>query len=305
MIDRNKQTKPSPKKLQISSSLLTVLFAGIFLIVFIPLFLIYRDQTANQDTINQQLAILQKATGGQQSPDVQQANLETLLIQTRRGIDSKNSAFPDLDQSPEIIDQFLELAKTNGMEITKTMVSYSTQIIKVGTTNTDFPSITFDVDLSGQIPKFQNFLLDLDQRFPTATIQKVAFKPAAKEGDRDTANIVISILGKELVSANQKMPLITTKTIQTFTDKQDKTTDSFKISRPQWRVDWKAAPTDPKWAAFSFFVYKKDNTGRYLETVSATTNSFNGTKDILKGNGEFYIKVLTANISGWEIKILE
>jgi hypothetical protein len=161
------------------------------------------------------------------------------------------------------------------------------------------------MDLSGQIPKFQNFLLSLGSQFPTSVFSKIAFRVAEKEGDADTANLIISILGREPAGADQKLTQPATKTVQIIADKQDKKTDLFKINAGKWFIDWKATPADKDWASFSFFVYQKNDPYKFIATDSATPGKLNGTTYINKGNGDFYLKVFTANLSGWEIKILE
>jgi hypothetical protein len=44
------------------------------------------------------------------------------------------------------------------------------------------------------VPKFQNFLLALDNKLPTSQIMKVTFTMVGEEGEEDTASITIDIL---------------------------------------------------------------------------------------------------------------
>jgi len=304
-MEQDKHNKVVKPKIKIRPSLLTILFAGIFLIFFIPLFLTYNSQMANQTTIKQQNENLQKILIGQQSDDEQRNTLETQLSKAQQSIEDKDVIFPAHTQSPEIVDQLLTMAKSNGIEITKMMISNASAVVKVGLADIDFPTVVFDMDLSGQIPMFQNFLLNLDNELPTAVISKIAFRAAAKEGDLDTANVIISILSKESTYAEHKVSQSTTKTVQVITDRQDKKTDPFKINSSRWYIDWKATPVDTEWAAFSFFVYPKNNPYKFTAAESLKGNKLSGTTYINKGNGDFFIQILTANISQWELKIIE
>ena len=83
------------------------------------------------------------------------------------------------------------------------------------------------------------------------------------------------------------------------------TTDLFKIESSKWRIDWKATASSAKWSGFDLIVYRKDETGRYVEIISQSGDNPEGTSYIYEGEGDFYIKIVTANISDWEIKIFE
>ena len=291
---------------RISPVIRLILFTGIFLIIGIPLYLIYSQQQARQLELNQQLSILQKAMGGTESPDILRKNAELELVKTRKELETVRGIFPNSDRSPEIIDNLVKLAKANGAEITKTQVVTSEGSIKVGADTMVFPVTTLDINLRGQVPKFQNFLLALINSYPTSQLKKVYFSVSGKEDQEDTANVVLTVFSSDIhESIVSQISVAGKKPLATFTDKKDKVTDIFKTKSPQMRFDWKVTATDPKWASLCFAVYRKGETGRYVALISRPAEKSEGTEYIYSGEGDFYIKVMTANVSNWEIKIYE
>ena len=285
---------------------LLILLVGIFLVIAIPLYLIFSQQQIKQAELNQQYSILQKAIGKQESPEVLKKGIESEIISAQKELAAAKTVFPNPDQSPEIIDNIMTLAKANGIEITKTLVSASRSAITVGNDVIEYPVLNFDVTLKGQVPKFQNFLLALNNKFPTSELKKVYFRISGKEDEEDTANIVISVYSTLPPQADVgEIPILGKKPVAVFTDKKDKTTDVVKIKNSIWRIDWKMTSSDTKWAGFSLIVYRKGETGRYVAMLSRPLTIPEGTEYVNEGEGDFYIRVMTANVSNWEIKIYE
>jgi hypothetical protein len=299
----------SPKSIslpKISPVTRLILFTGIFLIIGIPLYLVYSQQQVRKLELNQQLGILQKAMESTESPEVLKKDAEFGLLQARKELETARGVFPNSDQSPEIIDNLIKLAKANGAEITKTLVVTSEPSVKVGSDTMVFPATTLDINLRGQVPKFQNFLLALINFFPTSQIKKVYFNISEKEGQEDTGNVVLTVFSSDIRELTVSQISVTgKKPLATFTDKKDKVTDIFKTKSSQMRFDWKITATEPKWASFYFAVYRKGETGRYIAMISRPSGKSEGTEYINSGDGDFYIKVATANVSDWEIKIYE
>ncbi len=283
-----------------------ILFIGIFLIIAIPLFLIFSQQQASQAEINHQYSILQKALGKQEAPETLKKGLDEEIEKAQNGLDTVKATFPITDRSPEIIDGLLALAKSNGIEITKTLVTTSKSSIEVGSDTMVYPVLTFNISLKGQVPKFQNFLLELNTKYPTSELKKVYFSIPEVEEAEDTAEVVLNVYSSEVPeSMDANISVVGKKPVVTFTDKKDKTTDLFKIENSKWRIDWKATASNDKWSGFDLIIYRKGETGRYVEIISQTGGNPEGTNYIYEGEGDFYIKVITANISDWEIKISE
>src|SRR4030042_1735540 len=162
-----------------------ILLIGGFLIIFIPLWLINQQQPAKQAGLYATLANLQKIVAVSETP---KAKFEAELAQVTAETEATKAAFPSSSQAPEIIDRLLELAELNYIYVTQTKVSMGTAIKSVG------PVLAVELGLQGQVPKFQNFLLALDTKLPTAIITQVSFTVASGAEAEDTGKVTLEIL---------------------------------------------------------------------------------------------------------------
>jgi len=167
-----------------------MLLVGIFLIVFIPLWVINQQQPARQVELRQELSNLEIIL---QTPTTKKETLEAEIKQVEARTEAAKAVFPSPDQSPEIINNLLELAESNGISVTETKVSTSTETITVSGNKIEYPAMTFNIKLQGQVPMFQNFILALDDNFPICEVNDVKFVIAAEEGEEDTASLKIDV----------------------------------------------------------------------------------------------------------------
>jgi hypothetical protein len=162
-----------------------VLIIGIFLVIFIPLFVISRQQPQRQAQLNSSLANLQKIVTIQQTP---KTKFEADLAQATAATEAAKAAFPSPQGSPQILDTLLALAEVNNIYVTGTKVATTTPAGGLG------PVLTITLNLKGQIPLFQNFLLGLDTKLPTSRIKQFTFTVTGVEGEYDTATVVMDVL---------------------------------------------------------------------------------------------------------------
>ncbi len=162
-----------------------ILLIGTFLVIFIPLMVIYQQQPEIQADLEVTLANLQKILTVEQTP---KAKYEAELAQVTAEAEAAKAVFPSPSQTPEIVDALLELANLNDIYVTQTRVSTSQPKGSIG------PQLTVELGLKGQVPKFQNFLLALDTSLPTSQIRQLTFSIAGTGEVYDTAKVVIDIL---------------------------------------------------------------------------------------------------------------
>jgi len=167
-----------------------ILVGGIFLILFIPLWLIHQQQPAKQAELRATLSNLQKVLAVQENP---KEKFEAEIKQTEAELEAAKAVFPNPNQSPEIIEGLLKLAKLNDIAVTEIKESSSKKKIGQDKSATEWPVLTFDIKLTGQVPKFQNFLLALDGKFTTCQIREATITIAKKEGEEDTASLKIDV----------------------------------------------------------------------------------------------------------------
>jgi uncharacterized membrane protein len=162
-----------------------VLLIGVFLVIFIPLWLIDQQQPERQSQLETTLNNLQKILATGQTP---KAKYEAELAQAIADTEAAKAAFPLPNQAPEILDSLLALAQQNDVFVTQTSIKTSTAAGSIG------PVLTFTLGFKGQIPKFENFLLALDTRLPSSQIKQFTFTVAAQGAEYDTASITIDVL---------------------------------------------------------------------------------------------------------------
>jgi len=167
-----------------------MLLVGIFLILFIPLWVVHQQQPARQAELRHELSLLEKIL---QTPTTKKETLEAEIKQAEAKTEAAKAIFPSPDQSTETIDRLLELAEFNNISVTETKVSISKETITVDGNEIEYPVVTLNIKLQGQVPMFQNFILALDDNLPTCEVTEVDFTIAEEEGEEDTASLKIDV----------------------------------------------------------------------------------------------------------------
>jgi len=182
--EQEKQKTLSSRLHRFSRVVWIILLVGVFLIIAVPLLMIYQQQPVKQAELEHELSLLQKISG---ASTTQSNKLQLQLRTVEDQIETAKGSFPRLDQGLEIIRGLLELAEAKGITVTGTETVFPDK----GAAN--YPVLTYVIRASGQVPEFQNFLLDLDEKFPTCQIKEVLFSITNEEGKEDKAVLTIDI----------------------------------------------------------------------------------------------------------------
>jgi hypothetical protein len=81
--------------------------------------------------------------------------------------------------------------------------------------------------------------------------------------------------------------------IKRFTGSASTTTEPFNVPATMWRITWTYGTS--QYASFGFFVYQVGGTS-YEESASSATPSGSSVTYVYKGPGDFYLKILSANV---------
>lgn len=166
-----------------------MLLVGIFVILFVPMLVVYQQQSAKQAYLEHELFLLQTVLA---APATEKEALEAEIRRAEAELEAAKAVFPSQSQSSDIIDSLLELAELNDIYVTHSQVSTSEQPIGEEEGAAKWQAVTFVISLEGQAPKFQNFLLSLDDKFPTCKVRKVDIT-IAEEGEQDKASVTIDV----------------------------------------------------------------------------------------------------------------
>jgi hypothetical protein len=86
----------------------------------------------------------------------------------------------------------------------------------------------------------------------------------------------------------------------TFSGSADTTTKPFKIRGKEFKIAY--AVESPTYAGQSIAVYSRGETENYIDMI--TVGAGTGTK-LLKGRGEYYIKIQCPGVKSWKIDVTE
>ncbi len=194
--DKEKKKGVLERLPKLSRASQTILILAMLVAMFLPTYLIYYQQPKTRATLQASLASLQKVLATEETP---KAKLEAELIKVEDENKAAKASYPDASQVPELVNRLMALAKENGATVTGTKVAITTlpppkEKSKTAPTERIDTILNIDLNLKGQVPHFQNFLLALDKEFPTTRIKKVAFAIHSEEGKEDTCELSLLVL---------------------------------------------------------------------------------------------------------------
>jgi preprotein translocase subunit YajC len=193
--DKAEKTKKSPlsRLPTLGSASRIILIFGFFVIVFVALFIVGRQQVPKQAELRLNIANLERGLTVSTQTDAS-GNLGAQIKQVEAQIEAGQALFPAPDQTPEMMDRLLTMAKEYELDVTSTSMSTTKETLKVGGKKIPYDAYTFNLQMEGLAPNFQNFLLALDEGMPTARIKTVSIAIAKKKGDPDKAAVTLEVL---------------------------------------------------------------------------------------------------------------
>jgi len=94
-------------------------------------------------------------------------------------------------------------------------------------------------------------------------------------------------------------------TVKIFTGIESTTTAPFNISSTEWRVIWTIDAQNPEYAVFDILVYPQDKSGIITKKISYSKGTSGDIVYIYKGGGDYYLKIITANLGKWTVTVEE
>ena len=122
----------------------------------------------------------------------------------------------------------------------------------------------------------------------------------------NTKKIVIVIIILTSITTISVLPFASAtnwETVTTITGSVDQTTNTFKITSQEWRLQWSYTP-DPQFPSLTFFgvlIYQQGES-TYIDSfyVNGSTQT-NGNEYIHEGKNNFHLEILDANIPSYTI----
>lgn len=81
------------------------------------------------------------------------------------------------------------------------------------------------------------------------------------------------------------------------------TSPPFTVTTEEWIIDWSYIPSlESPMTIFSFFIYPRGEAVKFVEFAFLITET-SGSMYSYAGKGEYYIKVIAANVKSWKVVI--
>lgn len=175
----------------------TIIILALLVAMFVPTYLVYYQQPKMRASLQTSLVNMRALLAVEETP---KSKLEEDLKRVEAETAAAKALYPDPTRVPELVDRLIALAKANDTTVTGTKVDITKLPSPRQQTKEKAPTeridtiLTIEMDLKGQVPHFQNFLLALDKEFPTARIPKIDFDIHSEEGKEDTCRLQLQVL---------------------------------------------------------------------------------------------------------------
>ncbi len=161
----------------------------LFLIAVVPLAMGYMTQSARQQALKLQIGQLQPQVDALKAKMASQPAAAAEMGRLKAEAEAAKLLYKSLADNPEISQVIMDLAWDNHINITSMSVSSSKSKIL----DKEYPVLVYSLSLTGQVAGFQNFLIAIGNKLPSSQYSGISIRPAAIEGEPDTASIGIQV----------------------------------------------------------------------------------------------------------------
>ena len=175
---------------RLSTSVWLIVILCLFLIAMIPMATGYLEQSSKQQALRLQINQLQSQYDAIKAKIAGQSSLSTEVGKLKAEAEAARKLYEEACDNLKSSQILMDLAWKNDINITSMSVSSSQGTIL----GTNYPALTYDLSLSGQVANFQNFLIAVGNRFPSSQYLNITITPATIEGNLDIASMSIRIM---------------------------------------------------------------------------------------------------------------
>jgi hypothetical protein len=175
---------------RLSTSIWLLIIVALVLIVCVPMVTAYFDSSSQQAALMDRLSKLQTQYAGLQKELTPQGSLTAQINQLRLDVESAQSMYGVACDSVEASRDLIDLAWQYDITITSMSASAVTTKIK----GKDYAGTSYVLSMNGQVSNFQNYLMEIGNKFQTSQPTEVEIKPAQVQGTLDAATIKIFVV---------------------------------------------------------------------------------------------------------------
>ncbi len=174
---------------RLSMSVWIIIILALFLVITVPMYFSYMDETTKQEALRANLAQLQAQYAALQGKLAAQANINAEIAALQAEIQTANLQYRDACDSIETSKKLLDLAWKWDITVINMNVTTSTATLLKAT----YPATAYSLNVNGQVAAFQNYLIEVGNVLPTAQITDVIIQPSQVEGGLDSAILTITV----------------------------------------------------------------------------------------------------------------
>ena len=178
---------------RLSTTVWLIIIVVLVAVVAVPMITSYTDETAKQAPLKDRLAKLQSQYADLQKQLGSQGSMTAQINALKADIVTVHAGYGHACDSIEMSKDLIDLAWQNDV----TILSMASSSVKVKIQEKDYPGTSYIIRLSGQVPNFQNYLIDMGNKFASSRPADILIQPATKQGELDHAVLTINILCNE------------------------------------------------------------------------------------------------------------
>lgn len=166
-----------------------ILILALFLIVMVPMVTGYIDQTTQQAAVQLQIDQVQLQIDEVKAKISSLTSVTAEAAKLKADVETARLQYKNIGDNPEVSKVLMDLAWDYDITITGMIVSQAVNKVL----GTDYPVLSYSMNLTGQVANFQNFLIAAGRKLPTTQFTSVIIKPATVEGELDTATMNLQV----------------------------------------------------------------------------------------------------------------
>ena len=160
---------------RLSTSVWLLIIFALVLVAAVPMITAYIDATSQQALLRDRLSKLQAQYAGLQKQITPQGALATQVNQLKSEVEAARLVYGNACDGVETSQDLINMAWQYDVTITSLVANPVTVKIQ----GKEYPGISYVLNMRGQVANFQNYLIEVGNKFPSSRPAAVSIQPSA------------------------------------------------------------------------------------------------------------------------------
>jgi hypothetical protein len=180
------------RKIKISKTSWLILFAGVFVVIVVGLFLTHSQQLKEQERLNDELSVVEMRLNKLEVKQLYQEEegLQKQVDENNVQLLAAKDSLRQTVESIDVTDKFFAIARSCDVEITS-ISSSSIKTEDLGDINCF--KITLNVVAEGEVDNLISFIIKLNNDFITGIVDSAQISIPEKDCQKPSANIMVAV----------------------------------------------------------------------------------------------------------------